>query len=465
MYNSKLEEFKKYIRNKKVAFIGIGASNLPAMKYVNKLGGIVTAFDKREAIELDEICIEIESLGMNMSLGRNYLDNLVGFDLIFRSPSARPDQKEIVEEIERGAILTSEIELVMDMCPGKIIGITGSGGKTTTTTLIYEMLKAEGKDVFLGGNIGYQLFDKIQEMDENSIVVLELSSFQLMTMEVSPHISVITSLAPDHLDVHKSVEEYYEAKKNIFKYQEKEDILVLNYDDPVIRNMRNEAKGNVKFFSSKEKLAEGIILDDNKIKISQNRIRKHIVNVQDIKMIGKFNYMNLCAAMIALEGIVSFETMQKVAMEFGGVEHRMEIICEKNGITYVNNSIASSPIKAMACLESFEDKIIAIVGGSDKGTDFNDFARCIIENVKVVILCGATKDKIKQAINEQLDNVEIPVDLKIIECNKFEDVVKVATENAKTGDHVVLAPGCASFDYFSSYKERGNLFKKLIEEI
>lgn len=465
MYNSKLEDFKKYIRNKKVAFIGIGMSNLPAMKYVNKLGAIVTAFDRREAIELDDICIEIESLGINMSLGKDYLENLVGFDLIFRSPSARPDQSEIIKEVERGAILTSEIELVMDMCPGKIIGITGSAGKTTTTTLIYEMLKEEGKECFIGGNIGYQLFDKIEEMNEESIVVLELSSFQLMTMEVSPHISVITSLAPDHLDIHKSIEEYYESKKNIYRYQKEDDILVLNYDDIEIRNMKNEAKGKVKFFSSKEKLTEGIILDDNKIKIAQNRIRKHIVNVQDVNLLGEFNYMNLCAAMIALEGIVSFETMQKVAMNFSGVEHRMEIVGRKNGVTYVNNSIASSPIKAASCLKCFDKKVIAIVGGLDRGLDFKKFAVEIINNVKVVILCGQTKEKIKQAINEAMEKIEIPVDLKIIECEDFYNVVKIAQENANVGDYVVLAPGAASFDQFENYKEKGELFKKLIDEI
>ena len=464
MYNSKLEEFKKYIKGRKVAFIGIGVSNIPAIKYINRLGAKVTAFDKRKPNDLGDICIELESLGVGLSLGDDYLESLVGFEVIFRSPSVRPDLPEIEKELDKGAVLTSEIEMVMEMCPGKIIGITGSGGKTTTTTLIGEMLNKQELEYYVGGNIGIPLFDKIEDMNENTIVVLELSSFQLMTMTKSPHIAVITSLSPDHLDVHKDLEEYYDSKKNIFKFQEKDDILILNYDNDLVRKLKTQANGIVKFFSGKERLSEGIILDDNKIKIAENKIRKHILNTDDIKIIGRYNLLNLCAAIQAVEGIVSIENIQKVANEFSGVEHRMQIVKEENGIRYINNSIASSPIKAITSLQDFNEKLILLVGGYDRNLDLDEFAKTIIEKGKILILFGQTKTKVKEALNRVIEEMTVPIDIKIIDSLNFEDAVIKAKINAKSGDTVLLSPGFASFDEFKDYKERGNKFLEIINK-
>ena len=464
MYNSKLEEFKKYIKGRKVAFIGIGVSNIPAIKYINRLGAKVTAFDKRNPTDLGDICIELESLGVGLSLGDDYLESLDGFEVIFRSPSVRPDLPEIEKQLDKGAVLTSEIEMVMEMCPGKIIGITGSGGKTTTTTLIGEMLNKQELEYYVGGNIGIPLFDKIEDMNENTIVVLELSSFQLMTMTKSPNISVITSLSPDHLDVHKDLDEYYDSKKNIFRFQEKDDILILNYDNDLVRKLKVEAKGIVKFFSGKEKLSEGIILDDNKIKIAENKIRKHILNTDDIKIIGRYNLLNLCAAIQAVEGIVSIENIQKVANEFSGVEHRMQIVKEENGIRYINNSIASSPIKAITSMQDFDEKLILLVGGYDRNLDLDEFAKAIIEKGKILILFGQTKTKVKEALNRVIDEMTFPIDIKIIDSLNFEDAVKKAKLNAKSGDTVLLSPGFASFDEFKDYKERGNKFLEIINK-
>ena len=462
MYNSKLEEFKKYIKGRKVAFIGIGVSNIPAIKYINRLGARVTAFDKRKPNDLGDICIELESLGVGLSLGDEYLDSLVGYEVIFRSPSVRPDLPEIEKELDRGAILTSEIEMVMEMCPGKIIGITGSGGKTTTTTLIGEMLREQGLEYFVGGNIGIPLFDKIEDMTENTIVVLELSSFQLMTMTKSPHIAIVTSLSPDHLDIHKDLDEYYESKKNIFRYQESDDILILNYDNDIVRKLKNEAKGKIKFFSGKEKLSEGIILDDNKIKISENKIRRHILNVDDIKIIGKYNLLNLCAAILAVEDLVSIENIQKVATQFNGVEHRMQIVREDNGIRYINNSIASSPIKAITSLQDFTEKIILLIGGYDRNLNLDELAKTIVEKAKILILFGQTKSKVREALDKVMTEMTVPIDIKIIDSLNFEDAVKKAKANAKPGDTVILSPGFASFDEFKDYRERGNKFSEII---
>lgn len=462
MCNNKLEEFKRYIKNRKVAFIGIGVSNIPAMKYLSKLGAIVTGFDKKDYQQLGDTCIELESMGINLSLGEKYLDSLVGFDVIFRSPTVRPDIVQIQRELNMGAVLTSEIEMVMKMCPGTIIGVTGSGGKTTTSTLIYNMLKEENLDCYLGGNIGTPLFDKIDQMKEDSIIVLELSSFQLLTMNASPHIAVMTSMAPDHLDIHKSLDEYYNAKTNIFKYQNENDILVLNYDNEILKDYVNVAKGKCKLYSKNTKLENGIILDDGKIKIANNKVRRHIIDVADIRMVGKYNAMNLCAAILATEGLVSINSVIKVAQEFAGVHHRMEFVANKNGVTYINNSIASSPIKAITSIEDIEEKIVLLAGGYDKNIGFEDFAKTIVNKAKAVILFGETKEKIREEILKQWENAS-QNDIKIVMCNNFENAVKNAIQIAKANDIVVLSPGCASFDEFKDYQERGNKFKEIIE--
>lgn len=463
MNNNKLDEFKKYITNRKVAFIGIGISNIPAMKYLSKLGADVTGFDKKTYEQLGDICIELESMGIHLSLGEKYLDNLVGFDVIFRSPTVRPDIIQIQRELKIGAVLTSEIEMVMELCPGTIIGVTGSGGKTTTSTLIYNMLEEQGCDCYLGGNIGTPLFDKVEEMKEDSIVVLELSSFQLLTMRKSPHIAVMTSLAPDHLDIHNSLEEYYDAKTNIFKYQNENDILVLNYDNDILKEYSKNAKGILKLYSKNTKLENGIILDDGVIKIANNKVRRHVIDVNEIHMVGKYNAMNLCAAILATDGIVSIENAIKVAKTFAGVHHRMELVAIKNGVKYINNSIASSPIKAITSIEDIEEKIILLAGGYDKHLEFENFAKTIINKAKVVLLFGETRYKIKEALDKQLQ--EMQSDIRIVICDDFERAVRSAIEIAIEGDLVVLSPGCASFDTFKDYQERGNIFKKIIESV
>lgn len=462
MGNSKLEEFKRYIRNRKVAFIGVGVSNIPAMKYLSKIGANVTGFDRKTYQELGDICIELESMGINLSLGDKYLDTLVGYDVIFRSPTVRPDMIHIQRELKMGAVLTSEIEMVMQMCPGTIIGVTGSGGKTTTSTLIYNMLEKQGCNCYLGGNIGTPLFDKIEEMTEDSIVVLELSSFQLLTMQKSPHIAVMTSMAPDHLDIHTSLEEYYEAKTNIFKYQNEEDILILNYDNPILKDYIGKAKGVVKLYTKDAKLDNGIMIDDEKIKLAHNKVRRHIVNLDEICMIGKYNAMNIGAAILATEGIVDMENAIQVAKTFTGVHHRMELVAVKDGVKYINNSIASSPIKAKTSIEDIEERIILLAGGYDKKVEFDEFAKTVVQKAKNVILFGETKYKIKEAIDIELENNKEDIEISI--CNTFEEAVEKSIQISTTGDVVILSPACASFDEFKDYQERGNKFKDIIEK-
>ena len=322
--NERLEEFNNYLKSRKVAIIGLGVSNIPLLDYMNEKEARVTVFDDRT---IDKIPIEalekIRKYEINSYFGEDSLKNLKGFDVIFRSPSCMPSREELQEEVKRGAILTSEIEMVLQMSPSTIIGVTGSDGKTTTTTLIYEIIKAKGYKCFLGGNIGTPLFTRIGEMLPEDIVVLEMSSFQLMGMEISPQISVITNISPNHLNIHKDYEEYIEAKKNILKNQDNNGVIVLNYDNEITREFENEANGKVRFFSSKEKLSDGIILDDGIIKECKDKVRRHILDTKNIKLRGNHNYENACAAIAATAGLVDVDTQIDVISNFGGVEHRL----------------------------------------------------------------------------------------------------------------------------------------------
>ncbi|MFR8104713.1 MAG: UDP-N-acetylmuramoyl-L-alanine--D-glutamate ligase [Clostridia bacterium] len=462
--NERLEEFNRYLRNRKVAVIGLGVSNLPLLDYLKKQEAIVTVFDKRTADILPkEVLNKVSNNGMNSSLGENYLDNLVGFDIIFRSPSCRPDIPQIEAEIERGTILTSEIEMLMNTCPGTVIGVTGSDGKTTTTTLIYEILKQKGLNCYLGGNIGTPLFTKVEEMAPEDYVILELSSFQLMTMQVSPKIAVVTNVSPNHLDIHKSYEEYIEAKKNIFKYQQENNIVVLNYDNEITKEFAKEAPGKVRFFSRKTRLEDGVILDDGIIKLCEDRLRKHMLNTKDVKLRGVHNYENICAAIAATLGLVEEKEMVKAITSFAGVEHRLEFVREIDGAKWYNDSIASSPTRTIAGLNSFDENIVLIAGGYDKHLDYTPIAKPIIEHVGTLILMGQTAGKIFDAVKEELEKTKKT--LNIYMCENMEDAVRLAKKYAKAGDVVMLSPASASFDLFKNFAERGEKFKELVNNM
>ena len=378
---------KTILNGRKIAIIGLGVSNIPLLEYMHNLGAIVTVFDKRDSTTIDQNMLnKVHDFEMDISLGENYLEKLVGFDIIFRSPSCRPDLPEIVAEQERGAILTSEIEMLIELCPGKIIGVTGSDGKTTTTSLIYEIIKAKGYSCYLGGNIGIPLFTKVHEMKEDDIVVLELSSFQLMNMKVSPDIAVVTNVTPNHLDIHKSYDEYIEAKKAIYTSQDENGIVVLNYDNDITRSMADEVKGKVLFFSSKTKLDNGYIVDDDKIKLCENGLRRHIIDSKNIFLRGHHNLENICAALAATANLVDLDTQIRAVTEFKGVEHRLEFIRERDNVKWYNDSIGTSPTRTIAGLNSFDEKVVLIAGGYDKHLDYEPLAIPIIDNVSHLIL-------------------------------------------------------------------------------
>ena len=464
--NEKLIEFNRYLQGKKVAIIGIGVSNIPLIDYLHDLKSVVTVFDGKEIDNIDKrILDKIVDYGMQFSFGANYLEKLVGFDIIFRSPSCLPTVPELVEEAKRGAIITTEVEMVIELCPGTVIGITGSDGKTTTTTLIYEILKAGGYNCYVGGNIGTPLFTKIGEMLPEDIVVLELSSFQLMNMKISPKISIITNITPNHLNIHSDMEEYIEAKKNIFKYQDKDGVVILNYDNDITRACEKEAPGKVVFFSSKHKIPNGYIVDDNKIKVCENDLRRHVFDTKNMKLRGIHNFENACCAIIATKDFVDLETVSKVLTEFKGVEHRLELVKEtKTRVKWYNDSVSSSPTRTIAGLNAFALRnIILIAGGYDKKLDYNILAKPIIENCKALILLGQTADKIEKAVKTELKKEK--KELPIYRCESLKQTVITANSISQKGDIVLFSPASASFDMFKNFAERGDLFKSYVKEI
>lgn len=463
--NEKLLEFNEFLKGRKVAVIGLGVSNKPLIEYLHKYKANVTVFDKREIDDIDkDIMDKVVMYDMEFSLGKNYLSKLQGFELIFRSPSCLPTIPEIQSEIIRGAIVTTEIEMLIELCPGKVIGITGSDGKTTTTSLIYEIVKAKGYNCYLGGNIGVPLFTKIGEMTKDDIVVLELSSFQLMNMKISPSISVITNITPNHLDIHSSMEEYIEAKKNIFKYQDENGILVLNYDNDITREFEKEAKGKVIWFSSKSKIPDGYIVDENRIKFCENNLRTHVLHTTDMKLRGVHNFENACAAIAATKTLVDEETAVNAILNFKGVEHRLELIKETdNRIKWYNDSVSSSPTRTIAGLNAFSRSVILIAGGYDKNLDYTPIAKPIVDNVKILILLGQTSDKIFNAVTKQLEKEGKSLD--IYQCNSLEQTVILANRLAVTGDTILFSPASASFDMFKNFADRGNKFKELVNRI
>ncbi len=442
-----LLDFYNWANGKKIDVIGIGVSNLPLIKKLAEAGAKVTAHDRREFLEEEK---ELTRLGVNLVLGENYLSGIEG-EMVFKTPGLRFDVPELIKAKERGAKITSEMEIFFEVCPSHIFAVTGSDGKTTTTTLIYTMLKEQGKNVYVGGNIGNPLLCEADKMTEDDFVVLELSSFQLHTMTKSPERALITNISPNHLDMHKSYEEYIDAKCNIYKFQKDGDLLVLNADNEVTSKIAKENK--CKTFSRQKEadvyLKENVIYNKN----------EEILNISDIKVPGMHNVENFMAAILMVSDIVDKETIKKVAREFSGVEHRIEFVRELDGVKFYNSSIDSSPNRTINTLNVFKKPVILIAGGKDKGIEYDELGPALGDKVKILILIGATSDKIEEALKKT--GKEIP----IIRPKTYEEAVKTAKDIADSGDVVLLSPASTSFDRFKNFEERGNLFKTLVNQL
>ena len=455
---NKLDEFKYNVAGKNITVIGIGISNLPLIKYLVSLGANVTACDRRSAEDLGENYTELEKLGVKFNLGDGYLNNLLG-DMIFKTPGMRYDVPELLKAKENGSIVTSEMEVFFEVCPSHIIAVTGSDGKTTTTTLIHKMMTDAGYKTWLGGNIGNPLLTDTEKMKENDWVILELSSFQLHTMRKSPEIAVITNISPNHLDMHKDYKEYIDAKKNIMLYQNEGDTLIVNADNQVTADIGKSASGAVKYFSRNG--MGDVYLDGNIIK----RGIVEILNIKDIKIPGMHNVENYMAAIAAVSGLVSKDVIVNVAKTFGGVEHRIELVRTLDGVKYYNSSIDSSPNRTINTLRVFPNKVIMIAGGKDKGIPYDEIGPALAEHVKVLILIGATSDKIQEALDAEINKTGNGKDIEVIRATSYEDAVNTARSKAHDGDVVLLSPASTSFDMFRNFEERGNLFKKIVNEL
>ena len=456
-----LHQYLDTLKNKTVAVVGIGVSNTPWLRRLLQEGIRVTACDKRSRDALGALAEELEKAGCRLQLGENYLQRL-NQDVIFRTPGLRPDVPQLAKAVAGGSVLTSEMEVFFQVCPCPIIAVTGSDGKTTTTTIIAELLKKAGRTVHVGGNIGHPLLCEAGEMQPTDYAVLELSSFQLMTMTHSPHIAVVTNLAPNHLDMHKSMEEYVAAKENIFRYQSAGDVAVFNLDNAITREQGSRAPGPVRYFSRREEPADGVFLRGEEIISRHDGWEQVIMTTEDIRLPGVHNVENYMAAIAAVDGLVPYEVIRRFARDFNGVEHRIELVRTYHGVRFYNDSIASSPSRTIAGLRSFKEKVILIAGGYDKHIPFDVLGPEVVERVKLLVLCGATAGKIRAAV-EQAPGYR-PGRPEIVEVMPFEKAVLYARDKAQSGDIVTLSPACAAFDQFKNFAERGKTFKAIVND-
>ena len=461
--NISTSEFFDSIKGKTVAFIGIGTSNLPLIKLFAEKGAKVIACDRKSFESLGDNGVKAKEYGAELILGEDYLSN-INADIVFRSPGTPFYKDELVKLRDNGTVLTSEMEVFFDLCPCKAIAVTGSDGKTTTTTIISEILKAAGKTVHLGGNIGKPLLPEIESVKPDDWAVIELSSFQLISMRKSPDIAVVTNLAPNHLDIHKDMQEYVDSKKNIVLHQNAFSKAVLNLDNEIANGFSGDVRGKLAKFSVKEKLFNGAYLDGTKIVYSDYGKVTEVMDYRDIKIPGMHNVENYLAAISAVWGIADVDTIVQVAKTFGGVAHRAEFIREYRGVKYYNDSIASSPTRtALGTLSLYDEKIIIIAGGYDKHIPYEPLGPVINNKVKTLILLGDTAPKIEAAV-KGADNYD-ESSIKIINVTNMEEAVEAAVNNSVEGDIVSLSPASASFGLYKNFEERGNHFKTIVNNL
>ena len=468
----KVKEYIASLRGKKIAFVGMGVANAPSALFLARHGLQVYACDSRDESYIGKkTCEELRACGVQFSLGKDYLRILPEMDIVFRSNGILPFQNPWIGEcIERGQTVTSEMEEFFRYCPAKIIGITGSNGKTTTTTLIYEMLKKAGQSAVIGGNIGKAMLPYLEDLTPSDYAVCELSSFQLLTMGNlvhQPDIAVVTNIESTHLDHHISLDEYVDAKRNVLIYQSPSQRTVLNADcdysigHRVYHDMRYDVRGKLAEFSLEKPVNTGAYLDDNdNIVYAEDGTVTQIMPASDIRLPGRHNIANYCTAIAAVWGLVQPEQIREVASTFGGVEHRIEFVREVDGVKYYNDSIATSPSRVISGVRAFNQRIIAIQGGSDKGNDLSEMVPDLLTHVKILILNGATADKIEQAVLAAPDYD--PDQLQIIKVKDLAQAVEVARKAAQPGDIVSLCPACPAFDQFKTFEYRGREFKRLV---
>ncbi len=452
--------FKSNIKNKHIAIIGLGISNTPLINFLLKFGCKITLFDRKNVEEFTNSEIKaFNSLNIKFVFGKNYLNYINNFDYIFKTPSMRPDIYELKNAKQNGCVITSEIEELLKYCPSKIYGITGSDGKTTTTTIIYNLLKLSGYKTWIGGNIGMPLFQRIEEMDESHKVVLELSSFQLMNVSNSPNVSLITNISPNHLDYHKNMDEYIECKKNIFKFQNESDVTILNHDCKNTILFENEIKSRIRKFSTKENVPSHVIENGTYVKNNYLYVlNQRLLSKNDIKIKGEHNLSNFASAILATIPEISSSIIKNFAVSFPGVKHRNEFVDTINNVHFYNDSIASTPTRTLATLSCFDEKVILIAGGYDKNISYLPLVNG--ENkIKKLYLIGHTKQKIYEVFKVHAPHIET------LMFDNFEELVLHAYKTSVENDVILLSPASASFDMFRNFEHRGETFKNIVKMI
>ncbi len=457
-----LQEYVDSIKEKRIAVIGAGVSNMPLIRLLLENGCTVTVCDKRSLSEMGERGEELKALGASLKLGEDYLEGL-DHDLIFRTPGLMPFDPHLIAAAEKGSEITSEMEVFFSLCHCRTIAVTGSDGKTTTTTVISELLKAAGHTVHLGGNIGRPLLCDVPKMRPDDFAVLELSSFQLHSMKCRPDVAVITNISPNHLDKHKDYQDYIDAKMSVFTSQSARDRLVLCLDDAHSAYYAAAARSSVAYFSDKSGVQNGAYCLDGVLYRVKDGVPRRIMEASDIRIPGEHNVLNYLAAFSATEGLVPDEVCREVATSFAGVEHRLEQVRLLRGVLFINDSIASSPTRTAAGLRAVKRKPIIIVGGYDKHIAFDGLGDDLCRLAKRVIITGATADKIRAAIEHSSFYPESGLRFDVID--SFDDAVRAAAASAREGDIVLLSPACASFDAFPNFAARGDHFKELVMEL
>ena len=457
---NRFDEYFDALRGKTVGVLGLGVSNRPLTRLLLEHGCRVVGCDRTPREKLDDEVLELERMGAELHLGDSYLER-VNADVVFRTPGMHPDHPALEQLRRGGAQITSEMEVFFELCPCRIIAITGSDGKTTTTTLVSEMLKAQGYTVWLGGNIGKPLLADIPRMGQEDYAVVELSSFQLMDMRRSAPRAVITNLAPNHLDVHKDMQEYIDAKTNVFRYQGSDGLLIVNADNDITAPM--VGNGQTRYFSRKKPVENGVFCADGIIYRAKHGQIQRVMAAGEILLPGDHNIENYMAAIAVTDGLVTDETVRHVAGTFGGVAHRIELVREKDGVRFYNDSIASSPSRTISGLRSFPQKVILIAGGYDKHIPYDVLGPEICAHVKHLILTGDTAEKIRSAVENCPEYREGHPEMELVE--DFAQAVHRAAAAARQGDVVLLSPASASFDLFKNFEVRGNYFKQLVMEL
>ena len=448
------------LQGKRVVVLGLGVSNLPLMQLLLDYGCTVTGCDKTPLEHLPEEVRQLADRGAVLRTGPGYLDGLTA-DVVFRTPGMHPDIPALQALRQVGAVITSEMEAFFAVCPAKLIAVTGSDGKTTTATLISELLKRAGRKVWLGGNIGTPLLQYAEQMQPEDFAVVELSSFQLMYFPYSAHVAVVTNLAPNHLDIHKDMQEYIDAKKNVFLHQSPADCVVLNADNAITRSFAACAPGKIAWFSRRSAVENGVFLEDGVIYRAKAGARHRIMAADEILLPGVHNIENYMAAIAAVGDHVTADEIAAVARSFGGVEHRIEFVRQVRGVRYYNDSIASSPTRTIAGLRSFPQKVILIAGGYDKHIPYDVLGPEICSHVKILITTGATGPKIRDAMLAVQDQPHPQLE----EVPDFADAVRRAANLAQPGDVVLMSPASAAFDHFKNFMVRGKFFKQLVQSL